>query len=120
MSVDQQRKQPVTRADHNPRNPYSSRKANELRVARNPISADIVLLETILHVDAPGLVEVDTAALHDAHHLLLARIVESLARVAGLEVGVEIKGGRGKSGVNVVLERGRQARVDGLGDRNEV
>jgi hypothetical protein len=73
-----------------------------------------------LHVDAPGLVEVDTAALHDAHHLLLARIVESLARVAGLEVGVEIKGGRGKSGVDVVLKRSRQARVDGLGDRNEV
>lgn len=55
------------------------RKANKLRVARNTICTDVVLLEAILHVHASRFIEIYAPSLHDAHDLLLACIIQSLS-----------------------------------------
>jgi hypothetical protein len=57
----------------------SSRKANKLGIPWDPIRANIVLLEAILHEYPSRFVEIHSSALHDAHDLLLASIVESLS-----------------------------------------
>jgi hypothetical protein len=68
-----------------------SREADKLRIPRYAICTNIILLESILHVDASRLVKVYTSPLHDAHDLLLARIIEALSRVAGFDISREVE-----------------------------
>ena len=96
--------------------PPRSREAHKLRVARQSIRPDVVLLEAILHVQPSRLVKVHALPLHDGLHLALPRIVEALSRVASFEICVEIEGGGGEAGFDVVAEGGGEARVDGFGD----
>jgi hypothetical protein len=68
-----------------------SREANELRVPRYAVCANIVLFEAILHEDSSCLIKVDPPSLHDTHNLFLSRIVQSLSGVSSLDVTGQIK-----------------------------
>ena len=85
----------------------SLREAHEFRIPRSAIRPDPVLLESILHVDSSGFVEAHAPPLHDSLDLCLARIIEPLSGVAGLNVSAEIKSRRGKSRFDVIAERSR-------------
>jgi hypothetical protein len=75
--------------------PLSLRKANKLRIPRDTVCANIVLLEPVLHVYASRFVKVNPSTLHDAHDFLLRSVVESLSRIASFDISRQIKrGGR--------------------------
>lgn len=67
------------------------READKLGIAGYSVGSNVVLLEPVLHVDSARLVKVNALSLHDAHDLLLARVVQALARVAGFYVAAEVK-----------------------------
>lgn len=67
------------------------READKLWIAGDSVSSNIVLLESILHVYSARLVKVDTLSLHDAHDLLLPRVIKALARVARFYIATEVK-----------------------------
>lgn len=68
------------------------READKLGIAGYAVGSNVILLEAVLHIYSARLVKVDTTALHDAHDLLLPRVVQALARVAGFYIATEVKG----------------------------
>jgi hypothetical protein len=62
------------------------READKFGIPRYAVRANVVLLEMILHIHPSGFVKVDASPLHDAHDLLLARIIKTLSRITGFYV----------------------------------
>lgn len=93
------------------------RESDQLGVRWQPVFADAALLETLLHVYPPRLVEAYVPPLHDPEDLLLALCVQAGARIAFHIVRhVEVCGVQ--PGLDVLLEVGGQGciLVEGRGE----
>lgn len=80
------------------------RETDKLRITGYPICANIILLKPFLHVDSARFVKIDPSPFHNAHHFLLPRIIQPLARVATFYVATKIKRRGRKAGFDVVAE----------------
>lgn len=92
------------------------RKAHKLRIPRNSIRPNIILLKPTLHIKPPCLVKSHAPPLHNSLNLALRRIVEALTRITGFDVGREVESGGRETCFDIVAEGGRETCVDGLWD----
>ena len=85
--------------------------ADEFGISGQPIRADAVGLEPVLHIGLPGLIECHASLLHDFENLGLALIVKARPTIARLDIASEVKGAAGQSSVDVFGEAGGQPRI---------
>ena len=95
---------------------WISRKRHKFRIPRQTIRPDVILLESLLHIYPPGLVEAYVPIPHDALHVLLGADIEASARVTFHDVATQVKIIRGEAGLDVRHEGGGDAGVEGLRD----
>jgi hypothetical protein len=81
-------------------------KADEFRVSGEPICADSVGLESILHICLSRLIKVHASLLHNLENLGFARIIQAGAAVARLNISAEIESIAREARVDVVGEAG--------------
>ena len=81
-----------------------SRERHKFGIIRQAIRADIVLLEALLHVDPPGLIEVDPVRAHDLLHLAFSKLIQALPRVTLHHVAREIECRGSEARFNVGLK----------------
>jgi hypothetical protein len=94
-----------------------SRKGHKLRIPRQAIGSDIVLLETLLHVNSPRLVEADASILHDPLHLPLPFEVQTGPGITLHDIAAQVEVVGCETGLDIGHEGGGDAAVKGLGGR---
>jgi hypothetical protein len=91
-----------------------SRKGHKLRIPRQAIHSYIVLLETLLHVDPPGLIKANTTILHDPLHLPLPFEIQPGPRITLHDIAAQVEVIGCETGFDIGHEGGGDAAVEGF------
>ena len=93
-----------------------SPKGHKLRIPRQAIRSDIVLFETLLHVDPPRLIEADASILHDPLHLSLPFEVQTGPGITLHDIAAQVEVVGCETGLDIGHEGGGNAAVKGFGE----
>jgi hypothetical protein len=64
----------------------NSRKHHRLGIHRPPISTNTLATKDALNIYPPGFIESDASSLHDDVYIALSILVQTRARIAGLDI----------------------------------
>ena len=88
-----------------------SRERHELRISRNTIRANAILLEPLLDIYFPRFVKTDTSDLHQSLHFPLGRLIETTSAVTLHDVGGEVEVRGCETTLDVAHEGGWKAAI---------